>query len=610
MGTLSDLLQSRGAPVGTLSPSGITSSHSIVERRLTGGFWERRDLLEEAHRPWHTRVEQITRIANGEWYLVWPDLTREPSAPTVANIIEMGIAHVGAIGGAVVPSVSVPVPHGQNGADGTRGAERRERRIRELRAKSNIADMLARLWQDYAGTGSAMLGVWANFEEDDLGKRNPYYFRVDPRFAFPVKDTKGNVTELLMARKRHSYDLTREYPWLPNFFKDINQADIEEWIWWDNDVMMHALADVSAKGRKAQAGLILSMVENKMGRVPVVEMMRPTFDGERRGQFDQVVHILRIQHQLMTMTVEASEQTVWPAVGGYEVEGLNTFGPGATLRYRTSDSRVDVFPAAQHFDVKDLIARLEDNARSQGVYPQQLSGEPGASIVSARGVRASMGALDARLALAHRQFEWGLGIADGMLLQVDEVYCDAEKTIYGDHHDRKAPEMYRPSKHVAGNYEVAVSYGIGAGSDPANREIRLHMNLQAGLLSRDSARNQLDIEDASMEDIKVTKEATYDAIRMGVLQMAAQGNPAPAAKLLQIIAEDPDITVEEAMLAIVEDLTGGEGEEPQQAGDPFSAIEAGEALARGGGPNADGMSGFGLPSLPSIAAPGAPSQAL
>lgn len=586
------------------------------------GYFARRDYLVDAYRTWKDRVKQVTLIANGHWDRVWPDLTREPSAPSVANIIEMSIAHSGAVGGAVVPSIKVPVPYAQSGPEGERGARKRERRLRELREKSNMPVLLSLLWQDYDGAGACAVGVWANFEEKDPAKRNPHYMRFDPRHYYPVKDAHGDVVELLVARKREIYDLTREYPELKD--KLTAAGDVaEEWFWYTEDEFMHAIVDLPQQDPAKRNMVVLHKAKNELGRIPVVEIVRPTFDGERRGRYDQTIHILRTMHQLMALTVERTVEEVYPTVGGFDVEGLENFGPGATLHYRSAEGKVDVFSPRQMFDVKDLIARLEDNARNAARYPQQLSGEPGASIASGRAIAASMGALDASLAVAHRQFEWGLAKLEGMALQFDEVYCDGQKTIYGDSRDRKKPESFVPSRDIAGHYEVTVSYGIGAGSDPANREMRLQMHLGSRLISRKRARDELDfLEDEEQEEIQATKEAMLDAVIQGFLAQAQQGDPVMAVEFLSLL-NDPNTTLEEKVVKMMEKLqekAAAEAQAAQQAqqGAPgggmppmpgggmpgMEAPVAAESLARGGIPgNAEG-----LPPLPGILGPGAPRQ--
>lgn len=618
MSTTADLLE---ATITTresgLGPTDVEAPISPLSNPNLSTYFARRDFLIDAHRAWKDRVRHVTLVANGFWHKVWPDLTREPLAPTVANIIELAIAHSGAVGGAVVPTVKVPVPFSQQGAEGERGARKRERRIRELREKSNYPVLLAQLWQDYDGAGACAIGVWANFDEPDPAKRNPYYVRFDPRHYYPVKDSQGNVVEFLVARKRTLYDVTREYPNLQRDKLTAAGDEVEEWFWFTKDEFLHAIVDLPQKDPKKRGMVVLARVPNKMSRVPVVEIVRPTFDGERRGKFDQTIHILRTAHQLMALTIERTAEEVYPAVAGFDVEGLERFGPGATMQYRTMEGKIDVFSPQQMFDVKDLIARLEENARVAARYPQQLTGDPGASIASSRAIMASMGALDASLALTHRQFEWGLAIADSLALEMDEVYCDGPKTIYGDARDRKKPESFTPSRDIAGHYEVTVSYGLGAGSDPANREIRLSMHLRDRLISRNRARQELDfLEDEEQEEVLLAKEAMLDAVVQGILSMAAAGDPELAALFFTEL-NNPETTMEEKVVRVMKRLQekaaqAAQAEAPApEMGAPallgaegLSAPVEADSLARGGLPgNAEG-----LPPLPAILGPTAPRQ--
>lgn len=264
------------------------------------------------------------------------------------------------------------------------------------------------------------------------------------------------------------------------------------------------------------------------------------------------------------------------------------------------------------FDIKDLIARLEIGARTAGIYPPQLSGDPGASIVSARGIAASMGALDARLSLMHRQFEWGLARVDGMALQFDEVYCPGDKTIYGDAKDRKNPETFNPERDIAGAYEVVVSYGVGAGADPSNKYVQLQMHLGSRLISRKRARMELDfLEDPEDEELELARESALDAIVAGVLAQAGQGDPTSAIEFLRLLRDEKTTLDEklEKLLEVAEGAGAIPGAAPPGGGDPFAAASAAESLTRGGGPGAEGMAGFGLPALPDIMGQNMPAQA-
>lgn len=588
-------------------------------KAATGSDWNRRDLLIEAHAQWKDRVTAVTRIVNGEWFRVWPDLTREPLAPTVANTIELGISHFAAIGGSIVPSIRVPVPHMEGGPEGSRGAAKRERRIREIEDSSNIHKLLAQWFADYNGTGAAAAFVWTDFEVDPE-MRNPQIHRLDPRHYYPVVNPQGEVIECLVARKIHSYELTRLHPEIAGQLD--TDSIVEEWYWFEKNRLRHMLVDISPKGRKIERGWTLVDVANPMGVVPVIEITRPTFDGERRGAHDQTIHILRVQHHLMALTIERTEEEVYPAIAGYDVEGLEKFGPGATMTYRSMEGKIDRFQPTSHFDVKDLIQRLENQARFQSVYPVQLTGDPGASIASGRAIAASQGALDARLSQAHRDFEWFLVRVSGMVLRIDEHFCFGSKTIYGDTHDRKKPETFNPQRDIAGAYEVCRSYGLGAGSDPTNRETRLQLHLGSGLISQKRAREELDFleGDEAGEEKQVQKEQMIMAVAQGIIAQAGQGDTQSALLYFKYL-NDPDLTMEEVLEKFFEEqqaaaaaasaqAQGPPGAGGPQGGDPLAAVSAAESLSRGGIPgNAEGLpAGAGMPSLPGILGPEAPAQ--
>jgi hypothetical protein len=581
--------------------------------------WTRRDLLIQAHQPWKDRIVAVTRIVNGEWYRVWPDLSREPSAPTVANTVEMAISHFGSIGGSILPSVRVPVPHTESGPEGARGAAKRERRIREIEDKSNINNLLALWFADYSGGGANAAFVWADFTLDPVD-RVPVIHRIDPRHYYPITDAQGNMLECLVARRVHAYETVSRYPALEGVV-NIDEADLEEWFWFTKDRIRHVIADVSPNGRKHKIGLELLNIENDLGVVPVVELVRPSFDGERRGIHDQTIHIMRVQHHLMNLTIEKTEEDVYAPLMHYEAEDVETFGPGAQIRLRSPDGFVKKVPNESRFDVKDLIGRLEEQARFQSVFPIQLTGDPGASIASNRAIQGSQGALNARLALAHKQFEWFMEKVSSLTLRFDEVYCDGNKTIYGSQHDRKKPETYNPGRDVAGNYEVTRSYGIGAGSDPVNRETRLQMALAAELISKSTARDETDyIPDGLFEEKKIAAETMVAAVNMGLVAQAGQGDVMSALMYFKLL-NDPDLTMEEVLITFFEEQQKAAAEAAQaaQQGPAGGAVPPGpgdiaagaESLARGGIPGqAEGAlpAGAALPAAPPIMGPGAPAQ--
>ena len=572
-------------------PTAIDSAATGAEVYVDlGDRWARRDFLVQKFKETHERVKTITNVVTGDWYVEWPDLSQTPEAPTIANLIELGINHWSSVGGALLPSIRVPT----NVADGRAGqkarSRKKERRLREVWKNSNTSELAALLWGDYAGAGYAVCGAWANFSEKSLSKRSPYMQRFDPRHCHILKDENGNVTELLVARRISKTELKARWPdeWKGVFGKSRDE-DIEEWYWYEKDRFFYAIVDVNKDHRgKKQNTMVLVDETNDLGFVPVWEAVRPTFDGQRRGVFDQTIHILRTMHRLMMMTIYSSEEHAFPATLEYDVVNPGDFGPGASMHGRSPESKFERISPTSHFDVKDLIARLADQAQQGATLPQQLSGEPGASIVSARGINASMGALDARLALAHRQFEVLFGKVSGFLLAVEETYCDGLKQILGDYRDSgKQAEEFNPGEDIAGVWDARCTYGIGAGSDPQNTEVRITMHHREGLLSAETARENLPyLEDPDGEKVKVLREEAQKAVMAGVFTMAAEGGQVePAAALLKELTKD-DADADEAIANLIEFVMNppqqqeGAGGAPGGAG---AALEA-ESLARGGIP--------------------------
>ena len=305
---------------------------------------------------------------------------------------------------------------------------------------------------------------------------------------------------------------------------------------------------------------------------------------------------------MMVMTIYSTEEHAFPTVAAYDAVNAEDFGPGAIIQLRSSEGRIERVGPSSHFDVKDLIARIGEDAARTAQYPQQLSGDPGASITSARGIQASMGGLDARLAVAHKQFEVLFSKLAGFMLAFDEKFCNGKKTILGDSREDNAAESYFPEKDVNGAWTAIATYGIGAGSDPNNVEVRLSMHQASGLLSRETARRHLPfLEDPDAEPVHIMREAMADAIIAGVMAQAQQGGPELAAKVYELLTTD-DLDFDEVMAKVIELVApeappeaaaGGGG-----AGGALGAMQGAESLARGGIPgNAEQAPPASLPPL-------------
>jgi hypothetical protein len=150
---------------------------------------------------------------------------------------------------------------------------------------------------------------------------------------------------------------------------------------------------------------------------------------------------------------------------------------------------------------------------------------------------------------------------------------------------------------------VNCTYGIGAGSDPANIEVRLNMNLANGLISRERAREQLPfLEDPEGETIQIFREAMQDSVITGILAMAQQGDPTMAAKALDLISKDDVKDMGEILQELVDALLAPPEPEPDAQNPGEAAVQGAESLARGGIPGQADQAppGLGMPPLAGI----------
>ena len=59
-----------------------------------------------------------------------------------------------------------------------------------------------------------------------------------------------------------------------------------------------------------RANLILAQTNNPLGRCPVVVARKPSFDGQQRGQFDDVLWVQMARAKFALLSLEAAHKAV------------------------------------------------------------------------------------------------------------------------------------------------------------------------------------------------------------------------------------------------------------------------------------------------------------
>ena len=186
--------------------------------------------------------------------------------------------------------------------------------------------------------------------------------RFEPKQTYPIKDAQGNITELLVARKIGKGELAARYPEWKQMFAKADDEQVEEWFWYTKDRVSYQIVDVSKAGRKANRNLTLVDEEWDLGFVPAWEINPPSFDGQRRGLFDQALHILRTMQRLMLLTIISTEENAFPSIGVYDIFNPLDLRSGATLSYLSPESRFYCPCPFPLLSFTSLISRLRGMA--------------------------------------------------------------------------------------------------------------------------------------------------------------------------------------------------------------------------------------------------------
>lgn len=570
-------------------------------RRIVGRVEAlRRDAQERDARHqtiFDARAQKIDNIAPGTMPDAWP-------RPITANLLDTSARQL-AENLAPLPSI--------NCAPGVVTSERQKKRVakRTKVAYSYVLDSKLKKamptgcdW--YLTYGSMPIVVDADF----AGGRPR--LRIDnPMKSYPQYDLAGKVISYTKVWREAARNLAAKFPEHAEAILGRSQPyDRQSTGDTELELVKYCDRDQYVLYMPERQNLVLMETENTFGKVPVAIARKPSWDEQDRGQFDDVVWPFLARNRMALLGLQATQQTVRaPLAIPTDVQKI-PFGDDAVIRTNSPEKirRVgtDMPQAAWQQDAL-LSAEVMRGTRT----PASATGDVDASIITGRGVDALNGGYDIQVATGQLIIGEALGEALEIAFEMDERYWpDAKKLIKGVINGTPFQETYTPTKDIAGDYTVSVSYGFASGMNPNQALIFLLQLRGDQLVSRDFVQRQLpmDVDVASLQ-AEVDKEQTTDALKQGVFAllssigiMAQQGmDPTAlltnAAKLIDLRERMP---MHEAILTAFKP-------EPQPA-PPTSA---------GGPPGAPGAPGEGQgPGVPfgvnpTTGAPGgvAPGQA-
>jgi hypothetical protein len=362
--------------------------------------------------------------------------------------------------------------------------------------------------------------------------------------------------------------------------------------------------------------LVLMETENRFKKVPVAVATKPQWDGEDRGQFDDVIYPMLARNRMAMLALQATQQTVRaPLAIPTDVQRIS-MGDDAVIRTNSPEKIRRVgqdMPQAAWQQESILDREVMRGTRT----PASATGDVDASIITGRGVDALNGGYDIQIATGQLMIGDALERALELCFEMDEAFWpDQKKTISGVINGTPFEETYTPSKDIKGNYRVSVSYGFASGMNP-NQALVFLLQLRGDqLVPRDFVQRQLPMDvDVAQLQAQVDIEQVEDALKQGIFAMlssagimAQQGmDPtmvlAQAASIIQM--REKGIPMHEAVLKAFQP----EPAPPTPAAPPGApgAEEGGAGVPFGMNPNTGAPGGF-APGQAQMGPGGAPDM--
>lgn len=359
--------------------------------------------------------------------------------------------------------------------------------------------------------------------EPDFEARCPRFRIDDPRSAFWQTDFYGTVTLYAKTWQDTIESLSAKFPEVAEY---IGRSDTA----WGKgeagdtklDVAQLYVGNTITLFLPEREGLVLSSVEHRFPRPPVVVAERPRWDEQQRGQFDDVIWVWLARARMAVYGLEAADKAVRAPLAVPDDVTQISFGADAVIRTNEPDKvrRVPIeLPQSSLIESQLLDKEIADGTRS----PAARRGDVKASVITGKGVEALTEWYSTQIATAQDIIGDTIRRVISMGFEMDELYWpDVRKEVHGVSSGAPFTETYTPSKDIKGDYSVSVTYGMTAGMDP-NRAIVFLLQLRADqAIDRDTMQRMLPF-DVDVEDLqrRVDIEQMTDAMKQGMFALLA-----------------------------------------------------------------------------------------
>lgn len=495
--------------------------------------------LESGYRERDRRMTDVREVRSGRLHYTFPQFfSANMDRPVIANWIDIVSRDLSEM---IAPLPSLNCLSSNMQSDKARKfAAKRQRIGLHYWIHSNIRLQMHSAVDQYLTYGFVPVMVVPDYET-----KLPRLKFIDPYGCYPEFDSTGCCVSLTRKHMVLSSKLAAMYPDMaaqierPNGMGSSADPQLSVYTYID--------ADQTITFVKERNNLILEENYNLFGICPVVVAVRPSHDGEMRGQFDDVIGPLAARAYMMRLTLEAAEQQVQAPIAVPNDVAKIPVGPNAILRSDTPE-KIGRVPLQINQSTFAEIASLETELRVGSRYPEGRSGNAPGSVQSGQGIQQLMGSFDTQIKAAQLVFGELLRRATMMCFQMDELYWpEDEKTIMGTVEGSPYSITYKPSKDIDGDYTCDTSYGMMSGMDPSRGLVFILQSLGAGIVDKATAMRQMpwDIDvtqlqqNIEIEKLREAGIAGVSALVQAIGPLTAQGgDPTPILRSLAQTIQD------------------------------------------------------------------------
>lgn len=359
--------------------------------------------------------------------------------------------------------------------------------------------------------------------EPDFETGSPVIRIDNPMKSYPSYDLQGRLRSYTKVWREEAWRLAEKFPMharaiLGRGFNTISETAPDTLL----ECVKYCDKDSYVLYLPERSNMVLMATPNPFGKVPVAIAVKPSYDDQDRGQFDDVIYPYLARARMAMLGLQGTQRNVRaPLAIPPDIQKV-PFGDDAILRTREPEKirRITTDLPVHAFQQE---AVLQEEIRQGTRTPASATGDVQASIITGKGVEALNGGYDTQIATGQHHIGHALEQAIALCFEMDEKFWPGvEKSIQGMVNGTPFNEKYVPSRDINGDYTVNVSYGFAAGMNP-NQALIFLLQLRGDQdISRDFLQRQLPMDiDVNAMQAQIDNEQVTDALKQGIFSMLA-----------------------------------------------------------------------------------------